>query len=413
MKNKLIAVIIIVLLCTAIIPNFIYAAEFEDLEINTEDYKTVQDAYGKKSWEKYSEEAKADIKVKAGTKTKELTETLTLGSGIVSTIGGVFLIPLTLASVFMTKTTRGEEELLIKDDKVTAWNKNIQADIGKVKGYSINWYTIEDTVFNQISLFNTDYFSNENNNSEVNMALKESVAVFYYIMKVIAVVIGMVMLIYIGIKMAISTVASETAKYKEMLKDWLVSMILIFAMPYIFSFINQIAIALTALFEMGRQGNGFEKSILWQAINLKNIVTGWSYVAIILMYGVITVYQIKFFLMYFNRLLAMGFLIVISPLITITYSATKTKITGTGGKAEGLETLLKEYAINAFLMPLHAAIYLVFILSANEIFKVAPFLAVIFFAGLSRAERIVKNILGMRKRSSIHSMAAYMPMGKK
>ena len=36
---------------------------------------------------------------------------------------------------------------------------------------------------------------------------------------------------------------------------------------------------------------------------------------------------------------------------------------------------------------------MVFIVSAHEIFKVAPFLAVIFFAMLSRAERIVKNIL--------------------
>lgn len=109
----------------------------------------------------------------------------------------------------------------------------------------------------------------------------------------------------------------------------------------------------------------------------------------------------------------MGFLIVISPLITITYSATKTKISGQGGNAGAFDTWLKEYLVNAFLMPLHAGIYMVFIVSAHEIFKVAPFLAVIFFAMLSRAERIVKNILGMRKKASIHSMAAYMPIGKK
>lgn len=158
---------------------------------------------------------------------------------------------------------------------------------------------------------------------------------------------------------------------------------------------------------------GFEQSIIWQSMNLLNISTGWSYIATVFMYIVITIYQIKFFIMYMYRFLAMGFLIVISPLITVTYSATKTKISGKGGKAAAFDTWLQEYMVNAFLMPLHAGIYMVFIISANEIFKVAPFLSVIFFATLSRAERIVKNILGMRKKSSIHSMAAYMPIGKK
>lgn len=106
----------------------------------------------------------------------------------------------------------------------------------------------------------------------------------------------------------------------------------------------------------------------------------------------------------------MGFLIIISPLITVTYSATKTKISGKGGKAAMFDKWFKEYTVNAFLQPLHAAIYMVFMISAYEIFTVAPLLAVIFFAGLSRAERIVKNILGMRKMSSIHSMSAYMPV---
>lgn len=38
--------------------------------------------------------------------------------------------------------------------------------------------------------------------------------------------------------MALSTVASSIAKYKEMLRDWLVSMILIFTLPYIIGLIN-------------------------------------------------------------------------------------------------------------------------------------------------------------------------------
>jgi hypothetical protein len=112
-------------------------------------------------------------------------------------------------------------------------------------------------------------------------------------------------------------------------------------------------------------------------------------------------------------MLSMGFLIIISPLITITYSATKTPITGKGGKGGAFNKWLKEYMVNAFIQPVHAVLYLFFAVSAYEIFTVAPLFAVIFFWGLERAEKIIKNILGMRKMSSINSMSEYFPKGKK
>lgn len=238
MKNKLLAVIIFVLLATALLPNFIYATDLEDLEINTQDFQTIQDAYGEESWRKFRDEAKADINVEAGKKTKELRETISLGAGLASAVGTLVLLPFSIVSAVLTITTRGADEFLISGETISAWDESKRADLGKIGGYSINWYTIEDTVFGQIGLFDADYFLINSSKNEINQAIKESVAVFYYITKVIAVVMGMIMLIYLGIRMAISTIASDIAKYKDMLKDWLVSMILIFAMPYIIGFIN-------------------------------------------------------------------------------------------------------------------------------------------------------------------------------
>ena len=53
-----------------------------------------------------------------------------------------------------------------------------------------------------------------------------------------------------------------------------------------------------------------------------------------------------------------------------------------------------------FTQPIHAGIYVVFINTAYEIFKVAPLLAVLFFASLSRAEKMIRNLLGMKGRAS-------------
>lgn len=409
MRTKLVWLIIVVLLANTLIPNFIYAKE-KKLEVNSENFDAIQKSYGESSWNKMIQDGKADITTENGTKTKKMGNTISLLSSLAAGLGSLIAMRVGVISGLLTIITRGTSKLLIKGDTVTAWSKDLYSSIGLPGGYSINWFTIEDTVFNQIDLFDTDYFDIDKNKNDVNQAIKKSIATFYYVMRVLALVIQLAMLIYLGIRMAISTVASEMAKYKSMLKDWIVSMVLLFVTPYIIICINTISGALVALFFSAKTGTGFEKSILSQTMNLLNVINGWSYVAVILMYLVMTFYQVKFFFMYLFRFLGMGFLIVISPLITITYSATKTPIAGKGGKAGAYNNWLEEYMVNAFIQPLHAGIYLVFIVTANEIFKVAPFLAVIFFMTLSRAEKIVKNIFKMRSMSSIHSMSEYTPI---
>lgn len=409
MRTKLVWLIIVVLLANTLIPNFIYAKE-KKLEVNSENFDAIQKSYGESSWNKMIQDGKADITTENGTKTKKMGNTISLLSSLAAGLGSLIAMRVGVISGLLTIITRGTSKLLIKGDTVTAWSKDLYSSIGLPGGYSINWFTIEDTVFNQIDLFDTDYFDIDKNKNDVNQAIKKSIATFYYVMRVLALVIQLAMLIYLGIRMAISTVASEMAKYKSMLKDWIVSMVLLFVTPYIIICINTISGALVALFFSAKTGAGFEKSILSQTMNLLNVINGWSYVAVICMYLVMTFYQVKFFFMYLFRFLGMGFLIVISPLITITYSATKTPIAGKGGKAGAYNNWLEEYMVNAFIQPLHAGIYLVFIVTANEIFKVAPFLAVIFFMTLSRAEKIVKNIFKMRSMSSIHSMSEYTPI---
>jgi len=412
MKTKLIEIIIIVILLNAILPNFIYATDIE-YNVNKETMDDME--YSEKSWNKYKDEGKADINAEAGTKTKEIRETFSLGAGLASSLGALIMGPVLAVSTLMTITARGNENLLIHNDGTAATGLDL-LNIFEWGNILINWYTIEDTVFGKLDLFNADYFSlGSEIKNPTNKALKEAVATWYYVLRILAVLIGLIMLLYVGIKMAISTIASDKAKYKEMLQDWVVSMILLFVLPYIIGLVNLLCNGFVELLCSIKErviNQGFEQSILWQAINVLNITSGWSYVATVIMYLVITFYQVKFFLLYINRLLSMGFLIVISPIMAAMYPLNKTKISGKGGKSKIFSTWFKEYCVNAALQPLHAAVYLVFIVSANEIFSVAPILAVIFFATLSRAEKIVKNIFGMRKMKSIHSMSEYLPAKK-
>ena len=217
MKSKLISIIIAVLLFTSLAPNFIYATDI-DYDINFQDYNEVTESYGEDSFETLSEDGKAKLTSKNGSKVKNAEGNLSLGSSLVGAVVGVLYTPLIVVSALMSMISREE--------------------VFDFKNRQVNWYTIEDTVYNRIDLFDANYFIKDSNDATFNGKIKNAVAVFYYLTKIIAVVIGLLMLIYIGIKMAISTIASDIAKYKDMLKDWVVSMILIFIMPYIIGIIN-------------------------------------------------------------------------------------------------------------------------------------------------------------------------------
>ncbi|MBR6033570.1 MAG: hypothetical protein IKP28_02355 [Clostridia bacterium] len=101
--------------------------------------------------------------------------------------------------------------------------------------------------------------------------------------------------------------------------------------------------------------------------------------------------------MYLKRMLMVGFLIVISPLITITYSIDKAG----DNQAQAYQTWMKEFLVNVFIQPLHALIFIVFMYSIYGIMERAPLLAILFISALSRGEGIVRKIFKMGPSAAI------------
>lgn len=63
--------------------------------------------------------------------------------------------------------------------------------------------------------------------------LRKTVASWYYALRNFAIVALLCVLVYVGIRMIMSTVAQDKNKYKSMFKDWLVALCLLFVMHYI------------------------------------------------------------------------------------------------------------------------------------------------------------------------------------
>lgn len=112
---------------------------------------------------------------------------------------------------------------------------------------SMFWFKVtpEKIFSNQIELLNIDFINPINqkdysvSNKKTTSALKSlrtAIANWYVAIRNLALVAMLSMLVYVGIKIIISSAASDKAKYKQMLIDWVVGIFLLFMLHYIMAF---------------------------------------------------------------------------------------------------------------------------------------------------------------------------------
>lgn len=321
-------------------------------------------------------------------KQQPIEETGSMFTTVTSIVCGLIaMIPKTV-DFLMTVVVRPYQE--------TSYNGGYDGELSEYEDEvsEFRWFTIQDLVLGKITLFDVNFFdtnvgSNVANNP--NILMKENVRTWYYSVNQIAIIANLLVLIYVGIRMAISTVAEEQARYKTMLFDWVGSLIILFALPYILTFIFAIADALLKLLPQVTGKDNFEALLTTKlydqiigdkADGVITIIT--STITLVLL----TYYQVKFFFKYFIRFIKIGFLIVISPIITITYSI---------DKKSAYNIWLKELLGAIFMQLVNAIMYIVFVFSAAEIATKAPLITVAFFMALSKGEKIFYALFKLKE----------------
>ncbi len=87
--------------------------------------------------------------------------------------------------------------------------------------------TVDKIIFNQVPLLDVNVFTDTAAGYTLKedsslLIIRDSVATWYYIIRNVTIAVMLVILIYVGIRMALSTIASEKAQYQRMLVSWLV-----------------------------------------------------------------------------------------------------------------------------------------------------------------------------------------------
>ena len=106
-------------------------------------------------------------------------------------------------------------------------------------------YTPEEIFKGEIDVFGIDFIGgNTVKNGEVKQnestgwnSLRKMVSIWYQVLRYIAVIGLLSILIYLGIKIILSSSAGKKAEYKSALINWVIAMFLIFIMHYIMAFI--------------------------------------------------------------------------------------------------------------------------------------------------------------------------------
>lgn len=242
----------------------------------------------------------------------------------------------------------------------------------------------------------------ESADNGVMITIQKMVGQWYYIFRYFSIAFMLVVLIFLGIKLAITSIAEEKAKYKRMLVDWVVGFIMIFGIHYFMAGVlalNDICVSGIEKFN-GELANDFIKqmdedftgSSLYETIRTRayefSIGIGTSGM---IMYMVLVYYTLRFIFIYFKRFFTLLILTIMAPIAALSYAFTKIN----SGKAQILGKWAEEYAFNVFLQSIHALMYGTFVTLALALSNdsIAGFiLAFVMLNFMLKAEKIFRKI---------------------
>lgn len=388
-KKLILSILIILSIFNCITPtNFVFATD--ESESKKETFGEVMNGVPEDSMDSMLNDGESTASPNGSATKRKIQSSPSFGGATASALAKIFIIIPSIMNLIMNVVINSQQSL----------------------GTGNEEFTIYNLLQNDYDVFNINFFDTSSATSNARKLIGENVAVWYYGVRNLAVALSLLILIYVGIRMAGSTLAPDKAKYKEMALHWVKGFCLIFVMQYVILFSINLSNALVDIIpdstdniesaivhgDGGTGNNPTKDSIQYKLQTMK----GWNYVAVVVLYFVIVYYQFKFFILYFKRVISIGFMTIISPLVSITYPIDSIS----DGKAQGFNKWLKELLVSIFIQPIHLIIYSVVIVCAGAIIEVAPVLAILFFIGLSRAEKVVKNVLGIRDQKSLSSLGS-------
>lgn len=306
---------------------------------------------------------------------------------------------------------------------------------------------IESIIFNSekipildVNLFNFIYenldVSTLTNMQRIVIIIRNSVAKWYYIMRLMAIAFMLIVLLFVGIKMAISTIAEDKALYKRMLVDWVAGMVLVFSIHYIMigilslndTFVSTLEnlvtnqkLELQEEYEYGLEEDSQNRTAEEVEMTLYETARTRAYslkmtdgFTGMIVYGALVYYAWKFALIYIRRMINIVILTLLAPAVSASYAINKVLT----GKSKVFSTWLSEYFMNVIIQTFHALMYVSFVTTIYTLVMKSftnIILAFVLFNFMSKAGDLLRQIFrvsggmaGKMAHASFRQMAREM-----
>ncbi len=321
--------------------------------------------------------------------------------------------------------------------------------ISKVLGRMVS---IDDFVFNNYPDTKIDFFmtappgesgvGKEDGKSSVLIwgkkgdgkgGLAETINQWYSIFQKMAIMVYMIMLVYMGIRIMLSSTGENLAQYKTLFMYWVAGVVMLFFYPYVIKYVIKMNDAFVETVEGSKNGILAGVTIgTPSAIDTSHVEdlseldfsespfdgTGTDYMSEIardadetgslalgLTYLILTWQLITLAIHYYKRILMVGFLIAIFPIVMTFYVLDKVG----DGKSQSFTKWNKEFIVNVFIQSFHAIVYIFVvgtIYSAKTPGGMYDYVLVITGATfLFTGEEIIKKIFS-QESPSVKSLAA-------
>lgn len=193
--------------------------------------------------------------------------------------------------------------------------------------------------------------------------LRENIAMWYTIIRNISIVALLIVLLYLGIRLAISSTGEGKAKYKEMLVGWVTSFIIVFFIHYFMIIVININETLVNIFydtlEKANGGVSLYDTVRTRAYSFK-LSEG---VPATIMYMFLIYFLIRFLVVYIKRYFTVNILALMGPVMGVKFAYDKVS----SGKSRSFTSWMFDFALNVLLQSVHAILYAVFMTMAFQL----------------------------------------------
>lgn len=285
----------------------------------------------------------------------------------------------------------------------------LSAVISGAEGSAYIGISVDQILFNKLAITDINIFSNQTATgidligNNIIMEIRTFIANWYYAFRNLVIITYLCSLIYIGIRMAVSSIAEDRAKYKNMLKNWFIGLALVIVLHFIIVLIIQINNYLLTLIQPVNSETGQNVNLmseLFKQIFWFDFTTSFGS---LILYTILTIITFIFLIVYIKRMITISFLICIAPLITLTYPIDKS----IDNRSQILNRWLKEFVSDVLIQFFHCIIYVVLVQSSfNNMLNSGPldfgamFVYIVMVCCIFYVEGITKKLFGLDQGGS-------------